>query len=92
MPEKTNWTVADEISGKIIDIVNTQLDTMRSTDSIDPFQILAGQLVALRTFLLTMPSVKHSPMHVQVLLAAIEMTLSRLVAFYAAAAQRTTVS
>lgn len=47
-----NWSDADRISDKIIDMVNAELKS-----EIGPLQIYAGQLLALMGFIRTAPSV-----------------------------------
>lgn len=51
----SDWTIADGISDEIVNIVNRRLAEMQKAGRIQPFQLLAGQLLALMALFSTMP-------------------------------------
>lgn len=73
-----DWTVADRISDGIIDIANRELDAMRAAGTVDPFQLLAGQLLGLLSLARTMPPVR--PASVARALGAAHVCLAELIA------------
>ncbi len=51
-----DWTIADRISDKIVNVINDELDAMRQRDAIEPLQLLAGELLALHALAQTVPA------------------------------------
>ena len=76
--KKTNkWATADRISDRIVDFINDELEQMRKSDNIEPLQILAGQLLALKALEQTMPLVMF-PTSLQAVLIAVNSALSEI--------------
>ncbi len=55
------WDVADRLSDRIVDLVNEELATMRRAGTIEPREILAGQLLGLLAFIRTAPRFVQPP-------------------------------
>ena len=51
-----DWTIADSLSDRIVDLVNEELAAMRRQNRVDGLQLLAGQLCALMALFSTMPA------------------------------------
>lgn len=50
-----DWSTADRISDRIVDLVNAEINQMKAADHFEPFQIFAGQMLALMALFQTMP-------------------------------------
>jgi hypothetical protein len=50
-----DWEVADRISDRIVNALNEERDRMVKAGTIEPFQLLAGVLLALTTLLSEAP-------------------------------------
>lgn len=50
-----DWSVADRISGGVVDLVNAELKKMRETGTIDPLQIMLGLCLGMKSYLNTAP-------------------------------------
>ncbi len=44
-----DWTIANRVSDRIVDVINDELETMRKTNKVQARQLLVGQLLALRS-------------------------------------------
>ena len=49
------WATADRVSDRITDVLSSELDEMRRTDTVEALLLLAGLLLALLNFLNTAP-------------------------------------
>ncbi len=49
------WQTADRISDRIVNLVNEELAAMRTTDTVNVSEVLAGQLLALLALVSTAP-------------------------------------
>jgi hypothetical protein len=50
-----DWTIANRVSDRIVDVINDELETMRKTNKVQARQLLVGQLLALRSLEKSMP-------------------------------------
>jgi hypothetical protein len=55
MPRK-GWDYADELSDKIVDLVNAE---MKARPDFSPIDLLAGQILALRSLLNSAQALRH---------------------------------
>lgn len=55
------WEVADAISDRIIDLMNDEVEKMKTAGDIQPLQLLAGQLLGLVGFMRTAPQLSRPP-------------------------------
>jgi hypothetical protein len=56
-----SWTVANRVGSRIIDLLNEELDAMRSSHQIDSVQLFVGLLTAMLDFLKSSDSIEPKP-------------------------------
>ena len=55
MTKAYEWDIADEISDRIVDLINQRTVEMKERNELQPLQLLAGQLLGLMSTFRTMP-------------------------------------
>ena len=71
-----NFSVADRVSTQITDLINNELEQMRTEGKIEPFQLLAGQLMGLMSLLKTIPvTPDEQPLEFKLLRVTVERLL-----------------
>lgn len=78
MTLKRNWDIADRISDRIVDTIDSELKAMQETGKVEPLQLLAGQLLALCALERTIP-MDHMPQELKLVYASIHLCLHTLV-------------
>jgi len=71
-----DWRYADHLSDQIVELTNQELNRMTIDGHLGPYDLLAGQLLALKALLLTAPKTDNRPPWLDALDRAVDLSLN----------------